>query len=139
MALTPDQFVQKIDYSIGSVRAQCVHMLNVDESWFRDLQGLPDKGWYNHVHLGKNREKVRATWDQVEIMMRGYLDTLTDERLHERYAEFAIWEVLFHVLNHGTDHRAQLLSALHQLGAPTFPQDYAFFAKGIDTSKPLPR
>jgi uncharacterized damage-inducible protein DinB len=33
------------------------------------------------------------------------------------------WQVLSHLVNHGTDHRAQVLRALHELGAPTFSQD----------------
>ena len=33
------------------------------------------------------------------------------------------WQVLLHVANHGTDHRAQILRALHDVGAPTFDQD----------------
>jgi uncharacterized damage-inducible protein DinB len=28
-----------------------------------------------------------------------------------------------HVVNHGTDHRAQVLRILYELGAPTFEQD----------------
>jgi uncharacterized damage-inducible protein DinB len=34
-------------------------------------------------------------------------------------------EAHFHVLNHGTDHRAQILAALAALGVTTFPQDFA--------------
>ncbi len=41
-----------------------------------------------------------------------------------------VWEVLFHVLNHAADHRAQTLAPLYAPGARTFPQDYAFFVMG---------
>jgi uncharacterized damage-inducible protein DinB len=33
------------------------------------------------------------------------------------------WQVLAHVVNHGTDHRAQILRLLDRYGAPTFDQD----------------
>ncbi len=33
------------------------------------------------------------------------------------------WQVILHVVNHGTDHRAQVLRVLHDIGAPTFNQD----------------
>ena len=33
------------------------------------------------------------------------------------------WQVLLHVVNHGTDHRGQILRILHDFGAPTFDQD----------------
>jgi uncharacterized damage-inducible protein DinB len=37
------------------------------------------------------------------------------------------WQVLLHVVNHGTDHRAQLLRLLNDLGGETTSQDYIFY------------
>jgi uncharacterized damage-inducible protein DinB len=34
------------------------------------------------------------------------------------------WQVLMQLVNHGTDHRATILQALHALEAPTFEQDF---------------
>ena len=72
---------------------------------------------------------MRAKWDAVESEMQASLDSLTDMRLQEAFSgDMLVWEVLFHVLNHGTDHRAQVLSMLNQQhGVKTFPQDYVFF------------
>ena len=36
------------------------------------------------------------------------------------------WQALLHLANHGTDHRAQMLRILADLGAPTFEQDLLF-------------
>jgi uncharacterized damage-inducible protein DinB len=41
--------------------------------------------------------------------------------------ELTVWQVLLHVVNHGTDHRAQVLRILHDFGAPTTAQDYIFY------------
>jgi uncharacterized damage-inducible protein DinB len=41
-----------------------------------------------------------------------------------------VWQVLFHVLNHGTDHRAQVLSMLAQLGVSGYAQDYYLYLLG---------
>ena len=38
-----------------------------------------------------------------------------------------VWQVLLHVVNHGTDHRAQLLRRLNDLGVETTSQDYIFY------------
>jgi len=37
-----------------------------------------------------------------------------------------VWQVLLHVVNHGTDHRAQILRLLNDLGGYTEYQDYIF-------------
>jgi uncharacterized damage-inducible protein DinB len=39
-----------------------------------------------------------------------------------------MWQVLLHVVNHGTDHRAQTLRLLNDLGIKTVSQDYIFYA-----------
>ncbi|NLF78796.1 MAG: hypothetical protein GX573_24150, partial [Chloroflexi bacterium] len=45
--LTQPQFVQKLDYSVGSIRNQMVHMMNIDERWFCDLRGQEVPGLLN--------------------------------------------------------------------------------------------
>ncbi len=65
--------------------------------------------------------------------MRAYLAELRDAMLFERpFADgedkdLILWQVLLHVVNHGTDHRAQLLRLLNDLEVPTTSQDYIFY------------
>jgi uncharacterized damage-inducible protein DinB len=37
-----------------------------------------------------------------------------------------VWQVLLHVVNHGTDHRAQILRLLNDMGVETAYQDFIF-------------
>jgi len=126
--LTDEQFSRKVTYSVGSVRNHVVHLMTMEERWFSGLRGLPLPGMLNPVHF-PSRVKIRARWDGVEADMRAYLETLTESSLTASggYKNMTVWQVLFHVLNHGTDHRAQLLGMLKALGADTFAQDYALF------------
>jgi len=127
--LSQAQFVQKLDYSVGSIRNQMVHMLNIDERWFCDLRGQEVPGLLNPVYFFKP-PVIRQRWDAVEADMRAYLAALQDAELGRQLeAGMQVWEVLFHVLNHGTDHRAQVLAMLHHLGVPTWPQDYAIYLR----------
>jgi len=132
--LTDDQFVQDLPYSIGSVRNQTVHMMSIDQRWFNGLQGNAAPNFLQPQAYA-DRDAVRSEWDAIEDDMRVYLSTLTDDVLAQPFpmlAAMANWEIMFHVINHGTDHRAQLLVMLNQFGVETFPQDYFFFARGID-------
>lgn len=130
MTLSDEQFVQDLDYSVGSIRNQVVHLFSVDNSWFSVLRGEERAHFANPVHY-PNRDKTRTRWDEVEAAMQGYLDGLTDDALTQPFHEpLVVWEVLLHVANHGTDHRAQLLAMLHSLGAPTFAQDYVHWRMG---------
>ena len=127
------QFSQPVDYSHGSVREQIVHLMDVDEVWFCELRGVMPSDPLPAADYD-DRALIRARWDGVEQMMRAYLAGLTDEMLStkpisdpEEDKELAVWQVLLHVANHGTDHRAQLLRILHDLGVKTEGQDYIFY------------
>jgi uncharacterized damage-inducible protein DinB len=80
-----------------------------------------------------DRSKLRAHWDAVEQTMRAYLENLQDEALTQKPfpdgedKDLITWQVLLHVVNHGTDHRAQLLRSLNDLGVKTSSQDYIFY------------
>jgi uncharacterized damage-inducible protein DinB len=125
-------FTRPIAYAHGSIRDQLVHLMSVDEAWFSDLRGVvPDNA--RPGPAGDDRPALRDYWDAVEGDMRAYLADLRDDMLFTRpFAEgedkdLILWQVLLHVANHGTDHRAQLLRSLHDLGVRTDAQDYIFY------------
>jgi uncharacterized damage-inducible protein DinB len=53
--------------------------------------------------------------------------TEADLERHLPNMPLSIWQTLFHLVNHGIDHRAQVLQALYNFGDPTFEQDFAFY------------
>lgn len=132
LQLTPEQFTRTIPYSLGSVRNQIVHLMSVDAGWFGALQGKTDIEPLNPDDFN-DFNQIRAYWNTIEQQMSDYLATLTDERLSQKPfdegedKELVLWQVLFHVANHGTDHRAQILRILHDFGIKTTSQDYIFF------------
>lgn len=132
-SLSQDQFVLPVDYSVGSVRDHIVHMTEVDDIWFSELRGLKEP-IIPFTDETDDRTRIRPHWDAVEQMMREYLAGLRDEMLFakpivlEEDKDLTVWQVLLHVINHGTDHRAQLLRLLNDLGVKTGPQDFIFYA-----------
>lgn len=132
-SLPHEQFTQNATYSHGSVRDQIVHLLDVDDVWFSGLQGAQPSEPIPPSDFD-DRETIRAHWDKVEGMMRAYLAKLQDDMLltkpiqePEEDKNLIAWQVLLHVVNHDTDHRAQLLRLLNDLGVKTAPQDYIFY------------
>ncbi len=131
--LSYEQFTQAVDYSHGSVRHQIVHLISADEVWFSELQGVEPSEPFPSADFD-DRESIRAHWDSVEQSMHDYLADLQDAMLFDKPIEepeedqdLMVWQVLLHVVNHGTDHRAQLLRLLNDLGVETTSQDYIFY------------
>ena len=134
--LSHEQFTQGASYSHGSVRDQIVHLISVDEIWFSELRGVEPSEPFPPAN-SDDRESIRAHWDSVEQSMRDYLTALRDDMLFDKPIEdpeedkdLIVWQVLLHVVNHGTDHRAQLLRLLNDLGVKTTYQDYIFYVYG---------
>lgn len=132
MGLAQAQFVQEVDYSLGSVRNQLVHMMSDDEMWFSGLRGVDTPSPLNPADFS-DRVVLRARWDAIEQTMRGYLTKLDDAALltkpftYEEDRNLLAWQALLHVVNHGTDHRAQVLRLLNDLNVETTAQDYIFY------------
>jgi len=131
--LSDQQFTQQMGYSVGSVRDQLVHLVSVDQVWFCGMRGDALPEWLDPADFD-DREKLRAHWDRVEQQMRADLAALQDGDLFDQPfsededKELFRWQVLLQVVNHGTDHRAQILRLLNDLGVKTSSQDYIFYA-----------
>jgi len=133
-ALTFEQFTQKVDYSRGSIREQLVHLVDVEDVWISELRGVQPSEPLPETTEVDDRDAIRSLWDVVEQNTRAYLANLQDDQLFskpitdpEEDKNLIIWQVLLHIVNHATDHRAQLLRALHDLGVDTKSQDYIFY------------
>ena len=131
-SLSDDQFRQAVNYSHGSVRDQIVHLMSADDYWFSGLRGVVRPEPLNPADFD-NRNILRIRWDGIEQNMRGYLVNLQDRMLFEKPfkdgedEDLPLWQALLHVANHGTDHRAQILRLLNDLGVTTISQDYIFY------------
>ena len=131
--LSQEQFTQPVEYSHGSVRDQIVHLIEAEEMWFSELRGVAPSEALPPA-AGDDRASIRAHWDHVEQGLRQYLAGLQDDMLFAKPIQepdddkdLIVWQVLLHVANHATDHRAQILRLLNDLGVETGYQDYIFY------------
>lgn len=138
MALAGEQFERPSDYSIGSVHKQVIHMMDAESVWLARVRGTAPEIFHDAADF-PTRESIRARWDAVEAAWQAYLNTLPDGDVQGVIEYFnqtktqqfrtPLWEILAHVVNHATDHRAQVLALIHQLGGETGPQDLIAFTR----------
>lgn len=133
--LSASQFVADIAYAHGSIRNQLVHMLSVDATWLAGLRSQPIPEPLDPLQY-TSPIVLKAQWDalaqQLLVYVNGLGDTdLMTQPLTDEDANLYVGQVLLHLVNHGTDHRAQLLRCLHDAGVKTVSQDYIFYAYDV--------
>ncbi len=105
----------------------------MDNNWFSDISGSQE--FIDDQDLKKlSRQELALRWREVEDRMSNFLRSESAKDLHSQPIttgedrELFLWQILFHVINHGTDHRAQILRQLNDMGIQTTSQDYLFYA-----------
>jgi uncharacterized damage-inducible protein DinB len=123
--ISNEQFLLDDAYSRGSIRNLIVHIVSTDRRWVAGLKNLPDVGHLNFEDY-PNCESVRSVFEQVAQELTEYVASLSDADLEEFPTDIPNprWQILLHMANHGTDHRATILQKLTAWGAPTFDQDF---------------
>lgn len=124
--LTEDQFTTEMSHSHGSVRNQMIHMTGVDGRWLRGLKGSSKSlAFRPEPENYTTRQEVFDLWDPIAKDLVSFVHSLkkSDLKRNPPGMPGPTWQVIFHLANHSTDHRAQVLRLLHDFGAPTFDQD----------------
>ena len=129
-SLNETQVQTDLSYSIGSVQSQLAHMVSMDNLWINYL-------WHGEVEFlnkgyFKSLNDIYEEWQALEEETRDYLSTLTNDDLERTVTPafldlppMSLRDVLLQIINHATDHRAQVLAGIHHLGGATVEQDYS--------------
>lgn len=131
--LTPEELSRPMNVSHGSLLGTLAHVY------------LGDRIWLSRLVDPEPRKKLREENEEIT------LETLARDwpPLYERWVEFAesadpermvsyhdtkgnpyqtpLWQIVRHVVNHGTLHRGQVMAMLRQLGKIPPPTDLIFY------------
>jgi uncharacterized damage-inducible protein DinB len=124
-ALTPEQFTREIVNSFGSVRDTIAHICDAESIWQSRWRGEHPRGFQQPDRM-PDVASARTEWAELERGMREALEKLGPEGV-ERTMEYkdmrgaarsdVFWQMMLHVVNHGSYHRGQVTTMLRQLGA----------------------
>jgi len=128
--LTSEQYTRDLGSSFRSVRDTVVHIYSADWIWYQRWRGeSPSTGI--KADAFPDLPGLRDAWQTLEGQVRAHVASLDADGI-ERVMEYRLlsgrpgaspfWQMLQHVVNHGTYHRGQVTTMLRQLGAPP-PKD----------------
>lgn len=134
-SITAEQFTEDVDYSHGSLQSQFFHLMQSDNYVPYMLEKPPVGGEVKKEDF-LEMANMRSHWDNVESGMMAVLAETDDEKLagmtplpagDSTSVDVPMWEALLSIVNHGTNHRAQILMQLHKLGGKTVEQGLYFY------------
>lgn len=123
--LPPDQFTREIESSFRSVRDTLVHVCSAEWAWHSRWTGASPTAHLS-AELFPDVATLRSRWRVLEDQVRAFVDRLGDEGIHGvcEYKNFAgqpfaspYWQMVTHLVNHGSYHRGQVATLMRQLGA----------------------
>jgi uncharacterized damage-inducible protein DinB len=124
--LSPGDFTRDLQSSFRSVRDTLVHLCQTEWIWHARWHGdSPTVRPYPPESI-PDVQAVRRLWGDQEQRVRAFVDRLPDgdvDRLIEyrlmngTAARSTVWQMLQHLVNHGSYHRGQVTTMLRQLGA----------------------
>ena len=124
-ALSPEQFTRDLGSSFRSVRDTLVHLVGAEWAWLSRWKGQSPTSLLSAEPF-PDLASVRRKWGEVEQDLRGFVAGWKEEDVGRVY-EYKLlsgqpgaspfWQMLQHVVNHGSYHRGQVVTMLRQLGA----------------------
>jgi uncharacterized damage-inducible protein DinB len=133
--LAPEQFTRDLGNSFPSVRDTLAHIYGAEWIWHERWNGrspaaLPPGTEFPELAA------LRGRWSELESTIRGYVGRLTEADL-QRVLDYRLingqasaqplWQLIQHLVNHGSYHRGQITMMLRVLGAKPIGTDLITF------------
>jgi uncharacterized damage-inducible protein DinB len=133
--LSEEDFARENGFTYKSIRGILVHTMEAEMFWCSRLLGeteLPTLGPDELMTV----EALRTRWFAEEVRLQGFLEGVTEASLA---ADFVIrrrngqeiptplWQVMMHLVNHGTQHRSEAAEALTMVGRSPGSLDFLTF------------
>ncbi|MGB7338224.1 MAG: DinB family protein [Phototrophicaceae bacterium] len=138
--VSQSDFEHEIAYGIGSLHKHAYHTMWAEALWLARIQNVNLSDWDIQDYPTPN--SIINRWQHVETNWRDFIDHLTEHDLETTFIAKAstgtfkhtIGETMLHVVNHSTDHRAQMLRLIGEFGGQTFEQDIIFYLRAQQPS-----
>lgn len=127
----PERTKEHFGASFDTIHGTLAHILGSEITWLNRWRGnSPAKqiGGEDFASLAE----IRDRWVSQRQEMDAFIAQLTPEQLaaplrYKNYAgmeyELPLWQLMLHLVNHGTHHRSELADMLTRTGYPPQPTD----------------
>jgi uncharacterized damage-inducible protein DinB len=122
--VTPEQYLAPASFPHGGLRGTLAHTLSAEWIWRTRWEGTSPTHLLNPGDF-PTLASLHTRWLEEERQLMDFVGALTDERLNNTFSYTntigqpftrILWQVMAHVVNHGTQHRTEAAAMLTELG-----------------------
>ncbi len=130
LALPEQHHVQEVKSSFFSLLKTVLHMWDAESIWWQRMK-LQEKIIVPGEHFSGYMAEALSSLQKQNKLWEEWINNATPAALEHVFAyqnskreqfKQPIYQMIFHVFNHGTYHRGQLVTILRQLDAEKIPQ-----------------
>lgn len=121
---THDQFIAPAPFPHGGLRGTLTHTLFAEWIWRRRWEGTSPTERIKPEEF-PTFESLCKRWQEEEIKLRVFVNNVTEDALQRQFnykttagepKRDILWQVMAHLVNHGTQHRSEAAAILTNLG-----------------------
>ena len=125
--VTQEEYLAPASFPHGGLRGTLVHALFAEWIWRQRWEGTSPTKRFKPEDF-PTFQALHARWVEEEKALMSFVDGLTDEKLENKFSytstegtphERIVWQVMAHLVNHGTQHRTEAAAILTDLGHST--------------------
>lgn len=130
LSLPDEKLKQELPSSFKSLFATVLHMLDAESIWWQRMK-LNERIVRPSENFNGTMKDVSLELLQQNNQWQDWINNASDMALEHVFQYYnlkkesfkqPVYQMLLHVLNHGTYHRGQLVNMLRQLGVEKIPQ-----------------
>ena len=107
-----------------------VHQLGATQRWRHAIEQTGEQPAPEEEPL-LSVDDLRTRWTNEWDAYDAFLSAISQGLLDDVHEGVAVWRMLAHVVNHGTQHRSEAAALLTQIGHSPGEIDMIFFAEGL--------
>jgi uncharacterized damage-inducible protein DinB len=139
-ALPPEEFKKDRGTSHAGIETTLHHIFKADNVWFSRIAGEP-YGNINDVPVPATLGELEKEWLSLLERLQNWYQQLEPNQfgIEIRYSNSQgipfstpLWQVLLHLVNHGTMHRGQVVAMLRQAGVKPPGTDLIMYYRSLE-------